>query len=136
MAEEDCIFDVLTALVGGGVGSVACYFLSLVPWKTVGVVGFPLVTLVTNVVGSFGIGIIVGLAAQHGLSPRAVLFAKTGICGGFTTFSTFALETTGLFDRGEYFIACAYMVLSFALGVAACIAGQAMVGSLQLNKED
>lgn len=124
------MLDVLAVFAGGGLGAVCRHLLTFVPWKTVGSVEFPLATLVTNVLGSFAIGVIVGLVATRGLSPRAVLFTKTGICGGFTTFSTFALETSGLFDRGAYVAGLSYMALSFVLGVAACVAGQLLVGRL------
>ncbi len=124
------MLDVLAVFAGGGLGAVARHLLTLVPWKTVGAVEFPLGTLVTNVLGSFAIGLIVGAAATRGLPSRAVLFAKTGVCGGFTTFSTFALESQGLIDRGSYGPAAAYMLLSFALGVAACVAGQLLAERL------
>lgn len=124
------MLDVLAVFLGGGLGAVARHLLAFVPWKTVGPMEFPLGTLVTNVLGSFVIGALVGTAATHGMSPRAVLFTKTGICGGFTTFSTFALESQGLLDRGAYGAACAYVLLSFVLGVSACLAGQVLVGRL------
>ena len=53
---------------------------------------FPLLTLLTNLAGAFVIGVIAGLAAKRNLPQNAVLFLKTGLCGGFTTFSTFSLE--------------------------------------------
>lgn len=124
------MLDVLAVFAGGGLGAVVRHLLTLVPWKTVGAVEFPLGTLVTNVLGSFAIGLIVGAVATRGLPPRPVLFAKTGACGGFTTFSTFALESQGLIDRGAYGPAAAYMLLSFALGVAACVAGQLLAERL------
>lgn len=124
------MLDAIAVFLGGGLGSVARYLLTLVPWKTVGQAEFPLATFVTNVAGSFLIGLVVGAVAAEFLPPRAALFAKTGVCGGFTTFSTFALESTGLIDKGEYLVAGANMVLSFALGVAACIAGQLVAGRL------
>jgi len=55
-------------------------------------------TLIINVVGAFAIGLISAAAKHTGLDGRAVLFPKAGICGGFTTFSTFALETVTLFE--------------------------------------
>lgn len=122
------MLDILAVFAGGGLGAVARHLLTFVPWKTVGAVEFPLDTLVTNVLGSFVIGLIVGTVATRGMSSRAVLFAKTGVCGGFTTFSTFALESQGLIDRGAYGPAAAYMLLSFVLGVAACVAGQLLAG--------
>lgn len=124
------MLDMVAVFAGGGLGAVCRHLLTFVPWKTVGEVGFPLGTLVTNVLGSFVIGLIVGAVATRGMSPRAVLFAKTGVCGGFTTFSTFALESQGLIDRGAYAPAAAYMLLSFALGVGACVVGQLVTGKV------
>lgn len=121
------MLDALAVFVGGGLGSVARWLLSLAPFKTVGEAGFPLATLVTNVAGAFLIGAVVAAAPLTGLSPRTTLLLKTGVCGGFTTFSTFALETGDLIERGSYLAAGAYLVLSFVLGVAACLAAQALV---------
>ena len=78
--------------LGGFVGAVCRYLLGLIPLRNGH--GFPVTTMIVNVLGAFAIGCIVGLVAKHtDLDPRVVLFLKTGICGGFTTFSTFALET-------------------------------------------
>ena len=62
------------------------------------------------------------------LNPRTVLFLKVGICGGFTTFSSFALETTDLMKNGKMHLAVIYTVLSVTLGVLAVFAGQGIVG--------
>lgn len=121
--------DLLAVFAGGGLGSALRYAITLTPLKEVGGVGFPLGTLITNVAGSFVIGVIAGLATTSAAaSPRMALFARVGICGGFTTFSTFALESTGLLQRGGYLAGLGYMTLSFVLGVAAVAAGQAAVG--------
>ena len=61
------------------------------------------------------------------LNPRMVLFLKVGICGGFTTFSSFALETTDLVTDGKMYLAVIYTVLSVTLGVLAVFAGQGIV---------
>lgn len=119
--------DAIAVFLGGGLGSLGRWALTFVPWKTVGEAGFPLATLVTNVAGAFLIGVVVAAAVPAGLSPRATLLLKTGVCGGFTTFSTFALETGDLIERGAYGVAAAYLVLSFVLGAAACLAAQALV---------
>lgn len=124
------MLDAIAVFLGGGLGSLGRWALTLVPWKTVGEAGFPLATLVTNVAGAFLIGVVVAAAVPAGLSPRATLLLKTGVCGGFTTFSTFALETGDLIERGAYGVAAAYLVLSFVLGVAACLAAQALVASV------
>lgn len=122
--------DAIAVFLGGGLGSLGRWALTFVPWKTAAEVGFPLATLVTNVAGAFLIGVVVAAAVPAGLSPRATLLLKTGVCGGFTTFSTFALETGDLIERGAYGVAAAYLVLSFVLGVAACLAAQALVASV------
>lgn len=122
--------DAIAVFLGGGLGSLGRWALTFVPWKTAAEAGFPLATLVTNVAGAFLIGIVVAAAVPAGLSPRATLLLKTGVCGGFTTFSTFALETGDLIERGAYGAAAAYLVLSFVLGVAACLAAQALVASV------
>lgn len=124
------MLDAIAVFLGGGLGSLGRWALTFVPWKTVGEAGFPLATLVTNVAGAFLIGVVVAAAVPAGLSPRATLLLKTGVCGGFTTFSTFALETGDLIERGAYGVAAAYLMLSFVLGVAACLAAQALVASV------
>lgn len=82
--------NILAVALGGGIGAALRYGLSLLPISR----EFPMATLLTNFLGAFLIGLI---AAQAGrLSTRSVLLLKTGICGGFTTFSTFSLETVML----------------------------------------
>ena len=61
------------------------------------------------------------------LNPRMVLFLKVGICGGFTTFSSFALETTDLMKDGKMHLAVIYTVRSVTLGVLVVFAGQGIV---------
>ena len=101
--------------LGGAVGAMARYAIGLTPVKT----GFPILTLVTNVIGAVLIGVIVGIAEQKGVSPASVLFWKTGVCGGFTTFSTFSLEAFNLFEKEAYFAGGLYVVLS----VVCCLVG-------------
>lgn len=124
------MLDAIAVFLGGGLGSLGRWALTFVPWKTAAEASFPLATLVTNVAGAFLIGVVVAAAVPAGLSPRATLLLKTGVCGGFTTFSTFALETGDLIERGAYGVAAAYLMLSFVLGVAACLAAQALVASV------
>ena len=74
----------LFVALGGAVGAMARYAISLIPLKT----EFPFLTLITNVIGAILIGFIVGItSARDGVSKNMVLFWKTGVCGGFTTFS-------------------------------------------------
>lgn len=104
--------------LGGFVGSVCRYLIGLIPFETHA--GFPFKTLFINIVGSFVIGLIAVLATKNSqLKPRLVLFLKVGLCGGFTTFSTFAYETSTLIKNGSVGMAFGYVLLSVVLGVSA-----------------
>lgn len=104
--------------VGGFVGSVLRYLVSLVPLRHES--GFPIVTLCINVLGAFLLGLIVAVTGRTiGLSPRTELFLKVGLCGGFTTFSTFALEAHTLMSGGKPAVGLLYMILSVVLCVLA-----------------
>lgn len=70
------------------------------------------------------IGIVAALAAKNSLNPRLVLFLRVGICGGFTTFSSFALETDQLLAKGQVVTAVMYVTLSVVLGVMAVYLAQ------------
>ena len=111
---------------GGFIGAVCRYLIGLIPLKES--CAFPVKTFVINMVGSFLIGIIAALAMRtDSLNPRMVLFLKVGICGGFTTFSSFALETGDLMQDGKWKLAVLYAVLSVAAGVIAVFAGQGII---------
>ncbi len=102
--------------LGGAVGAVARYAISLIPVKT----QFPILTMITNILGAILIGFIVGITDKKGdVSPDTVLFWKTGVCGGFTTFSTFSLEAYKLFEDKAYVLGGVYVALS----VGCCIFG-------------
>lgn len=88
------MLNCLAVGAGGFVGAVLRYLVSMIPLDKTG--AFPVNTLLINILGAFAIGAITALGAKTaGLDPRLTLLLKTGICGGFTTFSTFALETAG-----------------------------------------
>jgi CrcB protein len=113
--------------VGGFAGSVLRYLLSLIPVSEKA--AFPVVTLAINVIGSFAIGILSALAARHeGISPEVMLLLRVGVCGGFTTFSTFALEITTLAGAGRGWMAALYVLASLAMGGLAVLAGKAVAG--------
>ena len=74
---------------------------------------------IINIIGCIVIGSIVVAASKNvTMSPYMMLFLKAGFCGGFTTFSTFALETTDLIKTGHLGIAFLYVVLSMLGGIA------------------
>lgn len=102
--------------LGGALGAISRYAISLVPVKT----QFPILTLVTNIIGAIIIGFIVGVASnRRDISPNTLLFWKTGVCGGFTTFSTFSLEALNLIENKSYY----YGGLYIALSLFCCILG-------------
>lgn len=102
--------------LGGALGAISRYAISLIPVKT----QFPILTLVTNIIGAIIIGFIVGVASSRkDISPNTLLFWKTGVCGGFTTFSTFSLEALNLIENKSYY----YGGLYIALSLFCCILG-------------
>lgn len=102
--------------LGGACGAIGRYFLSLLPNEG----RFPIWTLLTNVIGAVAIGFIVGIVeANPDVSPKELLFWKTGVCGGFTTFSTFSLEALMLMEQGKTLLGIVYVLLSVTL----CILG-------------
>lgn len=107
---------------GGALGAMGRYGISQLPWKG----AFPLWTLCVNFLGAVAIGLLSGLFAGKLLGERGKLFWQTGVCGGFTTFSTFSLEAVTLFQNGRYLLGGAYVLLSVALCVAGVLLGQCL----------
>lgn len=106
----------LFVALGGAIGAMGRYAISLIPNRT----EFPILTLITNIAGAVLIGFIASIAAENNnLSSNAVLFWKTGVCGGFTTFSTFSLEAYTLFENKAYLQGGIYVALS----VVFCLPG-------------
>lgn len=118
------MLNVIVVGAGGFIGAVIRYLIGLIPLKQAA--AFPIKTLMINIIGCFAIGLIAAYALKHSDGKETLqLFLKVGICGGFTTFSSFALETMNLMDNGNMLSALAYVTLSVVLGVAAVwIAGE------------
>jgi fluoride exporter len=121
----------LYVTIGGALGSLARYALSVLalpvsrdlPWGTIGI----------NILGSFIIGFFGTLTLAQGRYPVAEnirLFVMVGICGGFTTFSSFSLQTLELMRHGAMARAGANIVLSVVLCVAAVALGHAAAAQL------
>jgi len=107
--------------IGGAIGSILRYLAStLINTKILS--GFPWGTLFINITGCFIIGVVYAFAEKNSISPEWRFFLATGICGGYTTFSTFSLESFSLLRDGHYFYATAYISSSVLLGTLATFA--------------
>lgn len=109
--------------LGGFVGSVLRYLMGFIPINES--TAFPINTFIINVLGTVLISLIAFYITNynvHDLNPTTlktlILFLKVGVCGGFTTFSTFALETGELIKNGNAEIAFLYVILSVMVGVS------------------
>ena len=120
----------LAVFVGGGMGALFRYAVSSI-WLTPHSLGFPWGTLVVNATGSFALGFL-GLYFASPSGDNAVfLFITVGLCGGYTTFSTFSLDTFSLVERGMLSRAAAYVLASVALSYAALVVGYILARSLR-----
>lgn len=120
------LINCLCVGLGGCIGSVLRYLVGLLPYGTG---AFPLKTLAINVLGAFVLGLLGAWVARHtNANPQVVLLLKVGLCGGFTTFSTFAFETAALLQTGAWPLALAYASASVVLSVGAVFGAEALAG--------
>ncbi len=119
------ITEMLAAGAGSFLGGSARYLISVLLKNASQ--GFPLATLLVNLAGSFIIGLAWGWAARPGgMSPVLNVFLTAGICGGFTTFSTFSRENLLLLQQGNWSLAVLYTLISLLGGLAAVAGGYAL----------
>lgn len=122
--------QILLVGLGGGVGAICRYVLSLLPVNE----KFPYSTLLVNLAGAVLIGFLAGCAGRiPRLAPELRLLLQTGFCGGFTTFSTFSLETISLLQAGRYLAGGGYAALSLAGCLAGVLLGQALARLIPLR---
>ncbi len=108
--------------LGGAIGTLARYIVGGLDYRFSNGV-FPISTLVVNVSGSLVIGFLWAVVDRFTISPNTRLFIFIGILGGYTTFSTFSLETFNLMRDGEYRIALINVGLSTILSIMAVFLG-------------
>ena len=113
----------LIASAGGAIGAGARYLLNVGFARWLGP-GFPWSTFAANVVGCLLMGLVTGLLAARVTDwPEMRVFVTTGILGGFTTFSAYALDFAGLLERDQSFQALLYLIGSVVLAIAALYIG-------------
>lgn len=108
---------------GGFIGSIMRYLISLIPILHKGLL--PYQTLIANVLGAFLIGLFIGYDQSHDEANKQILLLfKVGLCGGFTTFSTFAVESSNFLREGEWILSIIYIVVSIILCILGVILGR------------
>ncbi len=120
----------MLATLGGALGAGARHLVN-VGFARAGWLGFPWPTLTVNVAGGLLMGLVVEYVLRRaGGSPELRTFLATGILGGFTTFSAFALDVEVLMSRGEPGMALGYVAASVVMSIGALYAGLAIGRSL------
>ncbi len=120
----------LMVALGGGVGAVIRFVVAgtiqSAAWP-----GYPWGIFVVNITGGLAMGLIVELSAlKLSMSPEMRAFLTTGVLGGYTTFSTFSLDSVLLIERGDYASAIVYVIGSAVLSILAVFAGFWIVRAL------
>lgn len=116
------MIECLIVGLGGFIGATCRYLMGLILFK----VTF-LNTMIINVIGAIIIGLVAALGSKYTLDNRIILFLKVGICGGFTTFSTFSLEVTDLISDGKVLIAFIYLLLTVLFCILGVWGGKCLV---------
>lgn len=122
--------------IGSAIGGVARFWCSGVAARLIGDT-FPWGTLIVNVTGSFVIGFFAALTAPDGRFYADTLtrqFVMIGLCGGYTTFSSFSLNTMNLMQDGEWGLAGANIAVSVVACMLAVYAGFALAASMNAMK--
>lgn len=118
--------ELIYVFIGGGVGSVLRFMVSML-WRHMSLhprfadVILPWPTLIVNVMGCLLISLFYKYSEQWGLTPEMRLLLTTGLCGGFTTFSTFSYEGLTLIREGYVMMYFVYVLLSIVLGLIAAL---------------
>lgn len=116
--------NVFAVFLGGGLGSVLRYLCNIFFDKNLGIT-YPWGTFCVNIIGSLFLGFMFGmlLVKIDCLNTQTKLFLTVGLAGGFTTFSTFSVETFNLFKQGHVLMAIIYPLSSIIIGFGAVALG-------------
>lgn len=121
--------NLLLVMAGGSVGAGARYLTGRGALAAFGP-GWPWGTLICNVAGGLLMGVLVGALLRFSAAEPWRLLLGVGVLGGFTTFSSFTLETVTMAQRGDWFGAATYVAVSVAGSIAALLAGLAVMRSV------
>ena len=121
---------VLMVALGGAIGSSARYLIGVLATRLFGI-GFPWGTMIVNIVGSFAMGILIALLAlKYSVSNEMRGFLAIGVLGGFTTFSSFALDVVYLYEKKQYLASAGYMSVSVICSILALFSGLALARAM------
>ena len=117
--------ELIYIFLGGGTGSILRYCMQVALHERIIPYSFPWATFTVNILGSFLIGLFYTLSARFNLSTEVRMLLTTGLCGGFTTFSTFSNDGLIMIKQGFYSLFILYTLLSIVMGVIAAFVGGA-----------
>lgn len=136
MRVAESMLNGLVIFIGSGFGGVLRWWLGGVLSERVGS-GFPWATLIVNVTGSFAIGLVGTLTGPDGRILAPTLFRSffmVGVCGGYTTFSSFSLQTLNLAEQGQWARAGANVLLSVVLCLLGVWLGHSLAATWNASK--
>lgn len=121
------LYNSLLVIIGSAIGGGCRFWISTWMQKQL-TTSFPIGTFTVNMLGCFAIGLIVGMAEKSSMNQtNLTLLLASGFCGGFTTFSAFALENIQLLKDGLNVQSATYIIVSVAVGVALVKTGMTLI---------
>ena len=114
--------EIIAVFIGGGLGSILRYLVNKI--EIISNNNFPYSTFISNFLGCFILGLVMGYFIKNE-NPNSILFIflTVGLCGGFTTFSSFSNESLQLIQNGEIFTFLTYLLGSLVVGILSVYGG-------------